>query len=133
MDRALKTTGWARKKFWAGRGSIDRPTFMLLGAPKCATTSLYYIWASTPRFVCRGRRSPDFLRRSSSGGRSTIGTAIRPTARAVLPQRTPIDSIARNRQCHHLGRQSLPGPTPRFSLRFGLRSLPQLSHIIGVQ
>ncbi len=38
-----------------------------------------------------------------------------------------------NRQCHHLGRQWLPRPTPRFSLRFGMRSLPQLSHINGVQ
>ncbi len=38
-----------------------------------------------------------------------------------------------NRQCHHLGRQWLPKPTPRFSLRFGMRSLPQLSHINGVQ
>ncbi len=38
-----------------------------------------------------------------------------------------------NRQCHHLGRQWLPRQTPRFSLRFGMRSLPQLSHINGVQ
>ncbi len=38
-----------------------------------------------------------------------------------------------NRQCPHLGRQWLPRPTPRFSLRFGMRSLPRLSHINGVQ
>ena len=60
-------------------------------------------------------------------------TVIRPTARAVVPRRTPIDWNAHNRQCRHIGRPWLPRTTPRFSLRFGPRSLPQLSHIIGVQ
>ena len=59
--------------------------------------------------------------------------ARRPTARAVVSRRTPIGSIARDRQCHHLGRPWLPRPTPRFSLRFGMRGLPQLSHISGVR
>ena len=74
-------------------------------------TGEYDDFYETGTYICR--RCNAELYRSKSGSRTRHHafahgrprTAIRPTARAVVPQRTPIGSIARNRQCHHLGRQ----------------------------
>ena len=94
-----------RVGMWRGGGRIGlsvSAAFVWRCLSSRAMTSV-----STPRSSNRTCRFPASGSRTRhhafAHGRSR--TAIRPTARAVLPRRTPIDSIARNRHCHHQGRQ----------------------------
>ncbi len=92
-----------RVGMWRGGGRIG----LSVSAPfvwRCLNSRADYS-VSTPRSSNRtgAINSSGSRTRHHAFAHGRSRAAIRPTARAVIPQRTSIDPIVRNRQCHHLG------------------------------